>query len=178
MRKFRVLLLGFILLLAACTDRLWLIKPFDVSKSNQVVMANFLIKEKGTYQLSLSFVWKESRREREEQTKIIGNGGVPTLVYESDPEVLKSIKGVPIPLHVRLVKDGELLVDELFETSGKNYGQSFDYGGQSKSAAGRVIKNITLEPGNYFVEVRTVKDVAAFSDTETYFDLTYYNPKI
>ncbi len=116
-------------------------------------MANFLIKERGSYQSSLLFVWKQSLDEMREQEKFIGTGGVPTVAYESDSEVIKRIKGVPISVHVRLVRDGELLVDEFIENSGAQFGKGFDYKGLSKSAAGRVIKNITLELGNYFVEV-------------------------
>lgn len=178
MKGLRVLLLSCTVLLTACAEKLWIIKPFDVSKSNQVAMANFFIKESGTYQLSILFVWKDSRAEREEQVKIIGTGGVPIQTVESDPEVIKRIQGIPIPLHVRLIKDGESLLDEGMETSGANYYQSFNYGGRSKSVAGRVIRNITLEPGNYFLEVRTVKEVKEFSGTETFFDFTYYSPKI
>ncbi|MDH4609348.1 DUF5625 family protein [Pseudomonas sp. BN102] len=174
-KAFMVALLTYSMLLAGCSEKLWLIKPFDVSKSSQVVMANFLIKKEGDYQFSLLFVWKDSLREMEEQEEIFGSGGVPIEMGESNFE---GNKGVPIPLDLRLVKDGTLLLEERVDTSGVAYYQSFEYEGSSKSAAGRLIKNISLEPGNYFVEVRTVIDIKEFAGGESYIKFAYYKPKI
>ncbi|MCY1547195.1 hypothetical protein D9M68_832360 [compost metagenome] len=64
------------------------------------------------------------------------------------------------------------------DASGVGYYQSFKYEGDSKSAVGRLIKNVYLGPGNYFVEVRTVVDVKEFSGGESYVKFAYYSPKI
>ena len=178
MNKLRFLLLGFTLLLTACGEKLWLIKPFDVSKDDQVFMANVLIEERARYQLALLFVQADTRRGREEQDKIFGTGGVPTPSHASDPEVLRHISGVPIPLHVRLVKDGEVLMDEVVHTSAVDFFQAINYGGQRKSVTGRAAQVVWLDPGNYFLEARTVQETTEFSGTESYIEFGYFNPKI
>ncbi|MDA8486892.1 DUF5625 family protein, partial [Pseudomonas resinovorans] len=158
MNRLRFLLLGFILLLTACGEKLWLIKPFDVSKDDQVFMANVLIEKRARYQLALLFVQADTRRGREEQDKIFGTGGVPTPSHASDPEVLREISGVEIPLYVRLVKDGELLMDEELNTSAVDFYQWINYEGQDKHVTGRAAQVIWLDPGNYFLEARTVQE--------------------
>lgn len=159
----KALLIFICILLTACTEKLWIIKSLNVALPNQTAMANFVVEERGGYRFALAFVWGSDISEREKQRELWGGG---------DKE------GVPIPIHLRLVKDGEVFFDEIIVTRGANTCQSFHYKGELKATAMRDIKHFGLSPGNYFAEIKTLESREEFKNIETYIEFSYYNPKI
>lgn len=159
----KVLLILFCILLTACTKNIWIIKPLNVALPNQTAMANFVVEEHGGYRFALVFVWSSDVSKRERQRSIFGS---------------INKEGVPIPIHFRLVKDGEVLFEEIIVTRGTQSYQGTNYKGEIKSTAIRDIKHFGLLPGNYFAEIKTLESSEEFKGIETYAEFSYYNPKI
>ncbi|WP_191488075.1 DUF5625 family protein [Pseudomonas sp. FEN] len=158
----RVCILFLCTLLVACSEKLWVVKPIDVSVPHQKVSAQFKVREYGGYKFSLMFVWGDSMSERDKQRELWEGQGT----------------GVLIPIHLRILKGRNVFFDETVVTTGIHEFQSFDYEGQTKSVAVRIIKGFGLEPGSYSVEVETLEPVDVLKSAETYVGFSYVNQKI
>ncbi|GFM87061.1 hypothetical protein PSCICO_24600 [Pseudomonas cichorii] len=149
--------------LTGCSEKVWIVKPIDVSLSNQSAVAKFRVSENGGYRVALFFVWGKSKAEMDRQKILWGRGDK---------------RGTPIPIRLRILKDGKPFFDEVLVTSGISAGQDFEYEGVYKSTQVRDIKNFALAPGDYSFEVLTVEGVKVFEGTEGYVGFSYYDPKI
>ncbi|WP_224770991.1 DUF5625 family protein [Pseudomonas sp. FEN] len=136
-------------------------KPIDISAPGQKVSTQFKVQKSGGYEFALLFVWGGSMSERDRQRE---------LWYGRD--------STPVPILLRIVKDGEVFFDEVVVTAGVQGGQSFDYAGQTKSVAIRVIKGFELMPGSYSVEVGTVEAIGVLKGIESFVSFAYSNQKI
>ncbi len=159
---------GFLVLflcvfLMGCSEKVSIIKPIDVSLPNQSATAQFKVSERGGYRVALLFVWGKSKAEMDRQKVLWGRG---------------EKKGTPIPVRLRVLKDGKSFFDEVLLTNGISEGKAFEYEGSSKSAQVRDIKNFALPPGEYSFEVQTIEAVGEFEGTEGYVGFSYYDPKV
>ncbi|MBX8556229.1 hypothetical protein K5D43_17305 [Pseudomonas cichorii] len=161
-RFFALFLSGF---LVGCSSPVLIVKPVNLSLANQKVSAQFRVAERGGYRVALLFVWSEKASDIDHQKAVWGGG-------------LYNEGGVPIPVHLRVLKDGQLFFDEVLVTTGIDSGQAFEYEGKYKSTQVRDIKHFAFLPGDYTVEVSTVDKIDAFSGTEGYVEFSYYSPKI
>ncbi|KAA3532670.1 MULTISPECIES: DUF5625 family protein [Pseudomonas] len=148
-----------------CSGKVLIVKPIDVSLPSQSAAAHFSVSERGGYRIALLFVWSKSKSEADRQGKIWGGD-------------MAGDKGIPISVHLRVLKDRAIFFDEIVMTEGVDSGQAFEYEGDYKSAQVRDIKHLALLPGEYTVEVLTLERVDAFSGIESYIEFSYYNPKI
>lgn len=148
--------------LAACSAPVSIVKPIDVSQVNQIATAGFVVKKIADYRFSLLFVKRDTLAEINNQIEVWGDS---------------HHQGVAIPLHLRVVRDGVTFFDESLITTGVNWGQTFDYQGQTITTAVRLIKTLELVPGTYSVEVNTFKEVQDFRNIESFVEFSYYNPK-
>ncbi|WP_327078669.1 DUF5625 family protein [Photorhabdus temperata] len=78
--------------LTACSERIDICKPIDVSHAGQSVKIDFEISKVGEYQVSLLFATGDSQEERERRFKLFN----------------AHVDGVAIPVLFRLVKDGRV----------------------------------------------------------------------
>ncbi|GFM87060.1 hypothetical protein PSCICO_24590 [Pseudomonas cichorii] len=163
LKSFLVLLLcGF---LTGCSEKVWIIKPFDVSLPNQYSAAKFRVSESGGYRVALLFVWGESELDVVRQRKLWGRFGLEE-------------KGTLVPVRLRVTKNNELFFDEVLLAGGVDSGHAFEYGGVHKSALAREVKSFALSPGNYSFEIFTMDGVEAFRGDESYVIFSYYGPKV
>ncbi|MHC8372911.1 DUF5625 family protein [Pseudomonas sp. MDT1-85] len=160
LRKWAIALLC--VLLVACADPLWIVKPMDVSRDNQQVSMDFVVKRVGEYRFALLFVRGKNLVEMNRQSEMWGESGG---------------KGISIPVHVRIFRDGKIFSDENISTNGVFWGQNFEYQGSTLNTAVRLIKTYELPAGAYSVLVNTLEDVEAFRGVESYIEFAYYKPK-
>ncbi|WP_342030477.1 DUF5625 family protein [Pseudomonas syringae] len=160
---FFTLLLCF--LFAGCSEKVLIVKPIDVSLPSKSAVAQFRVGERGGYRIALLFVWSKNKSEAARQGKVWGGD-------------MHNGKGVAIPVHLRILKNGSVFFDEVVITEGVNSGQAFEYEGDYKSTQVRDIKHFAFLPGEYTVEVLTLERIDAFSGIESYVEFSYYNRKI
>lgn len=162
----KIILVVFVcIFFAGCSNKILIVKPIDVSRAGQSANAQFTVDQTGGYRIALLFVWSKNISEREAQGKLWGGG----LYREA---------GVPIPIGLRVLKNGKLFFEEQITTEGVNSGQAFEYEGDHKSTQVRDIKYLTLAPGEYSVEILTLDEIEALKGTESYVEFSYYDPKI
>ncbi|MDI3273763.1 DUF5625 family protein [Pseudomonas sp. MDT1-16] len=149
-------------LLAACSAPVSIVKPLDVSQANQSASTQFMVRKSGDYRIALLFAKGHGLTEINKQIEVWG---------DLDNE------GVAIPIHLRILKDGQVYFDEVLVTAGVQWGQGIDYEGRYVNAAVRLIKILELVPGSYFVEVNTLDKLDAFRSIEGFVSFSYYNPK-
>ncbi|AZD09353.1 hypothetical protein C4K26_3958 [Pseudomonas chlororaphis] len=149
-------------LLAACSAPVSIVKPLDISRADQSASAEFVVKKTGDYRFALLFSKKDSLPEILKQIEVWGD-------YNVD--------GVAIPVHLRVLKDGQVFFDKSLITTGIQWGQGFDYEGRRMNTAVRLIKTLELSPGKYSVEVSTLDDLQAFRGIEGFVEFSYYDPK-
>ncbi|WDG52355.1 DUF5625 family protein [Pseudomonas chlororaphis] len=150
------------LLLTACSAPVSIVKPLDVSRAEQSASAEFVVRKTGDYRFALLFTKKDSLPEILKQIEVWGNYGVD---------------GVAIPIHLRVLKDGQVFFEKSLITVGVQWGQTFDYEGRRLNTAVRLIKTLELSPGSYSVEVSTLGDLEAFRGIEGFVEFSYYDPK-
>ncbi|NUT80129.1 DUF5625 family protein [Pseudomonas brassicacearum] len=161
----KILVVSVCVFFAGCSNKVLIVKPIDVSRAGQIANAQFTVDQAGGYRVALLFVWSKNISEREAQGKLWGGG-----LYR---EV-----GVPIPIGLRVLRNGKLFFEERIMTEGVNSGQAFEYEGDHKSAQVRDIKYLTLAPGEYSFEIVTLNEIEALKGTESYVEFSYYDPKI
>ncbi|WP_456024367.1 DUF5625 family protein [Pseudomonas protegens] len=149
-------------LLAACSAPVSIVKPLDISRANQSVTAQFVVTTSGDYRFALLFAKENDLAGIYRQIEIWG---------DTDHE------GVLIPIHLRVLKDGQVFFDEELVTAGVQWGQGIEYEGRYVNAAVRLIKLLKLASGSYTVEVSALDDREAFRGIEGFVQFTYYNPK-
>ncbi len=86
--------------------------------------------------------------------------------------------GVTTPVSLHLVRNGQVFFDEKINVGGYDGGHSFDYEERTVTTAVREIKTFSLPPGRYSAVITTLEDVPDFNGIESFFEFTYYNPKI
>ncbi|WP_146230393.1 DUF5625 family protein [Pseudomonas soli] len=148
--------------LTACSEPLVIREPLDVSKANQTATAQFTVKKTGDYLFALMFVTGSTFDELEQQFAIFGDANE---------------EGVPIDMHVRVLRDGVAILDQDVRAVGTYWGQAFIRDERRLNTAVRLIRILELSPGNYTVEARTLRDVDSFRHIESYIEFSYYKPK-
>lgn len=149
-------------LLAACSAPLSIVKPLDISRANQSATAQFVVRKSGEYRFALLFTKGDDLAEINKQIQIWGDF---------------NHEGVAVPIHLRVLKDGEAFFDEQLVTTGIQWGQTFDYEGRGLTTAVRLIKTLELSPGNYSIAVSTLNDLESFRNIESFVEVCYYKPK-
>jgi len=86
-------------------------------------------------------------------------------------------EGVPIDMHLRVLRDGVAVLDQDVRTVGTYWGQVFIRDERRLNTAVRLIRTLELSPGNYTIEARTLSDVDSFIGIESYVEFSYFNPK-
>ncbi|MHC8372909.1 DUF5625 family protein [Pseudomonas sp. MDT1-85] len=150
------------ILLAACSAPISIVKPLDVSRADQSASVEFVVRKTGDYRFALLFTKRDGLTEILKQIEVWGD---------------YSVDGVAIPIHLRVLKDGQIFFDKNLITIGVQWGQGFDYEGRRLNTAVRLIKTLELSPGSYSVEVSTLDDLEAFRGIEGFVEFSYYNPK-
>lgn len=102
------------ILLAACSAPISIVKPLDISRANQSVTAQFVVRKSGEYRFSLLFTKGNDLAEINKQIQVWADF---------------NHEGVAVPIHLRVLKDGEVVFDEQLVTTGTQWGQEFDYEG-------------------------------------------------
>lgn len=148
--------------LSACSEPVVIRQPLDVSKASQTATAQFTVKSTGTYRFALMFVTGSTFDVLERQFAIFGE------VNE---------EGVPIDMHLRVLRDGVAVLDQDVRTVGTYWGQVFIRDERRLNTAVRLIRTLELSPGNYTIEARTLSDVDSFIGIESYVEFSYFNPK-
>jgi len=149
-------------LLAACSAPVSIVKPLDISRADQSATAQFVVRKSGEYRFALLFTQGSDLAEIDKRTQIWGDF---------------NHEGVAVPVHLRVLKDGEEVFDEQLVTTGTQWGQTFDYEGQVLTTAVRLIKTLELSPGNYSIAVSTLDDLESFRNIESFVEVCYYKPK-
>lgn len=148
----------------AYADSMSTVTPIQVALADQSVTSAFVVERPSGYTFALLFAWKAD---------------YPGIKRQRDLwQGRYQRKGVSLPIHLRILKDGEVFFDETITTTGVDAGEAIDVNGQSRSVGVRTIKNYELAPGHYTVEISTVTSVDAFSEEECYVQFATYDPKI
>jgi len=121
-----------------------------------------VVSKTGDYRFALLFTKKDSLTEILKQVEVWGG---------------HNVDGVAIPIHLRVLKDGQVFFDKNLKTVGVQWGQGFDYEGRRLNTAVRLIKTLELSPGSYSVEISTLDNLEAFRGIEGFVEFSYYNPK-
>jgi len=135
-------------------------QPLDVSKIDQSTTATFTVTKEEQYRISLMFVRAGDLTEMKEQEKITGN-------YH--------VEGVPLLLELTITQDGGKISQQTYEVSGINGWHLISYGGRELNTAERLIKVLSLAPGDYEIRLETKRTTEAFKDIQTYASFSYYN---
>ncbi|UFH49384.1 DUF5625 family protein [Pseudomonas sp. KNUC1026] len=151
------------LFLAACTKPVSIRKPFEVSRAGEVVSAQFTVRRSGGYSFSLMFV-KAPVFEDIKKQQIIWGGP-----YKD---------GIGIDMNIRIIRDGVLMLNQNVRTVGTSWGQGFYWGSRHINASARVVHTLGLPPGDYVVEMRTLRETPEFRDIETFAEFSYDDPKV
>ncbi|WP_387465669.1 DUF5625 family protein [Photorhabdus sp. RM323S] len=145
------------ILLMACSERIDICKPIDVSHSGQFVKIDFEISNVKAYSFALLFTAGDSREEKEKRVKLLS----------------AHVDGVAIPISFRLVKDGKVLFDEEIDTVGaRSWGESIYYKEKKINTLRRHIEIFQFTPGHYSVVITTLKDMPEFNGIESFVQLT------
>ena len=110
-----------------------------------------------------------------------------------------------LPLILRIIKDGETYYDQVTISDMASSLGGFCYNNSTKKndpfpslweelldnqsceqrpgrkrifGLIRTLETLTLEPGNYYIEVKSFAETKEFLDLDTYIDVAPYNPKI
>ncbi|MDH1630276.1 DUF5625 family protein [Pseudomonas mosselii] len=156
------LLITVFFCLSACSEPVVIRQPLDVSKASQIATAQFTVKNTGNYLFALMFVTGSTFDVREQQFAIFGD---------------TNEEGVPIDMHLRVLRDGVAVLDQDVRTVGTYWGQVFIRDERRLNTAVRLIRILELSPGTYTIEARTLSDVDSFKGIESYVEFSYYNPK-
>ncbi|MBI6895491.1 hypothetical protein JET64_01580 [Pseudomonas putida] len=148
--------------LTACSQPVLIVTPINLSHANQSASASFTAGEAGDYLFALLFVKKEEYADIMKQITIWGDS---------------NNEGTPIPVHLQILKDGKVFIENDFITTGVQWGRGFYHEGRRLNTAVRLVDIITLPPGNYTTKITTLVDTEAFSGIEGYFEVGYYKPK-
>lgn len=155
-------------------------------------MANFVVEEKYDYRVALIFDWKKPADyiSRKRQRELIGDTRSP---------------GAMLPLILKIIKDGETYYDQvtISNMAGSLGGFCYNHktrkndplpsfwedllanipcetrpGRQRVHGLIRTLEIFTLEPGNYYIEVKSFTETKEFIDLDTYIEIIPYSPKI
>lgn len=151
-----------LLLLAGCSKHISIQKPLDVSKANQSASTEFTVIKQGTYRFSFLFVRAKNRAEMEQQTEVWGNANQP---------------GTAILTQLQVFSGDNLIFDKRLLTKGTNGAYTIFHEGRALFSEVRPIQTLYLVPGNYRVEFKTLSAAEPFANTESYVEVSYYNPK-
>ncbi|TLG91753.1 hypothetical protein FEM54_11705 [Pseudomonas edaphica] len=148
----------------ACADSMSTVTPIKVAMADQSVISEFVVKRKTGYTFAVMFVWAADYSGIKKQRELWRG--------------LHQNKGVSLPIHLRILKDGEVFFDETIITAGVDAGAVIEVKGQKRSVGIRTIKNYELMPGRYIVKVNTVGPADAFRGEECYMQFATYDRKI
>ncbi|WP_055136603.1 DUF5625 family protein [Pseudomonas corrugata] len=148
----------------ACAGSMSTVMPIKVALADQSATSTFFVERRSGYTFALLFAWKSDYPGIKQQRDLWQGG------YQR--------KGISLPIHLRILKDGQVFSDETITTAGVDAGETIELSGQPRSVGVRTIKNYELAPGRYTVEISTVASVDAFSEEECYVQFATYDPKI
>lgn len=115
-----------------------LVEQFDPSRQGVVLDIEFKVKNRCAYQFDIDFIHKNKQWN---ELKNLLRGG-------------KSKKGISIPVHLTIdkqgSKEGKNVFDETVETSGAS--------SHSSSTTNRTIGHTALEPGNYHAILKVISN--------------------
>jgi hypothetical protein len=192
MSNIKVAALISCLTLQGCGEKFYEQRPFDVSKSGQIFRSGFIVEREYDYRIALIFDWENPNDldAQKAQEKITG---------------APRHKGVPLPLLLKIYRNGEIFADNAIQTDSLSQYEGFCYNQKTlkndpfpgfferfstsrkcsdkpdrKDVWGpsRTIDIRTLPPGRYLVEIQTIMSIEEFSDMDAYIEVAPYAPKI
>jgi hypothetical protein len=134
--------------------------PFDVSRQNSALSQDFRIVEHRTYEFSIRFEYT-SRAVEDRLLEVLT--GRPSHK-----------RGIPIPLHVRLLVLNP--ASKTYELIDENTVLTQDYITHELGVPGaftRQIIAVDLKPGTYRIQVNTLQDSREFQDMPSYLQIGY-----
>lgn len=148
--------------LFGCTPHVSIQKALNVSKANQFASIKFTVTKQGTYRFSFLFARSDNPNELSHQTTLWGT------INQA---------GTPIFTQLRVFSDNTLIFDERLITRGTRGAHSIFFEKRWRYSDVRPIQTLYLKPGNYTAEFKTLSDAPLFATTQSYVEVSYYNPK-
>lgn len=142
-------------------------QPIDVSKAGQSASIEFDISKTWDYQFFLTFELGWENKERARRRHVIAES-----IFNKNRE------GIPIPVSLKIVKDGKVFYHKTITTSGAQYLYQFNYKGKEIDSLERIIRTLELPPGHYSAEVMTQQDIAEFHGIFTLIKIKFFSLKI